>query len=212
MQALIVTIVLSLLMAVGLNAQTHYEEKMTTAFELWQDQKPEDAANLFERIAIGEEEKWLPYYYAAQVKIVESFPKSNRVKKEQLLKEAQSFLDKAIKRNGDEVELMILQAMLHTSRLTLDPSTYGMTLAPVISGIYAEASKKAPKNPRLVLSKAEWDMGSAAYFGESPTKYCPNLKAGLELFAEEDYTPTIAPSWGKDRLQFLLAQTCGSEN
>lgn len=212
MQALIFTIVLFLLTSMGLHAQSQYEEELSRAFELWQDQKPQEAANLFERIATAEGEKWLPFYYASQVKIVESFPITNRTKKEQLLKEAQGFLDKAIELEGDEVELMILQAMLHTSRLTIDPATYGMTLAPVISGIYAEASKKDPKNPRLVLSKTEWDMGSAAYYGEDPTKYCPELKAGLELFANEDHAPTIAPAWGKDRLQKLIAQTCKSEN
>lgn len=212
MQALIFTILLFLLTSVGLNAQNQYEEEMTKGLELWQDQKPQEAANLFERIATAEEEKWLPYYYASRVKIVESFPITNRAKKEQLLKEAQNLLDKARNLEGDEVEIMILQAMLHTSKLTIDPATYGMTLAPVISGIYAEASKKAPKNPRLVLSKTEWDMGSAAYYGEDPKKYCPNLKAGLALFENEDHAPTVGPTWGKDRLQKLIAQTCGSEN
>lgn len=208
MQTLIITLALSLLTAVGLNAQNRYEEEMTKAFELWQDQKPEEAANLFERIAAAGEENWLPFYYASQIKVVQSFPMTNRVKKEQLLKDAQNLLDKAKAKEGDEVELMILQAMLHTARLTIDPSTYGMKLSPVISGIYSEAAKLEPDNPRLVLSKTEWDMGSAAYFGEDPSKYCPQLQAGLELFGEEIKSPTVAPVWGKERLQMLIAQTC----
>jgi hypothetical protein len=212
MQAFIIAIVLSLFAAIGLNAQTQYEQEMTRALELWEDQKPEEAANLFERIAGAEAENWLPYYYASQIKIVESFPMTNRAQKEQMLKEAQNLLDKAKNRDADTVEIMILQAMLHTSRLIIDPSTYGMKLAPVISGIYTEASKLAPNNPRLFLSKTEWDMGTAAYYGEDPTKYCPTLEAGFVLFAEEDYAPTVAPTWGKDRLQKLIAQTCGSEN
>lgn len=212
MQAFIFTIVLFLLTSMGLKAQAQYEQELTRAFELWQDQKPQEAANLFERIATAEGEKWLPYYYASQVKIVESFPITNRAKKELLLNEAQDLLDKARNLEGDEVEIMILQAMLHTSKLTIDPATYGMTLAPVISGIYAEASKKAPKNPRLILSKTEWDMGSASYFGEDPKKYCPTLEAGLTLFTDEDQAPTVAPTWGKDRIEKLIARTCGSEN
>jgi hypothetical protein len=211
MQAFIITIALSLFTAIGLNAQTQYEQEMTRALELWEDQKPEEAANLFERIAGAEAENWLPYYYAAQIKIVESFPVTNRVQKEQMLTEAQNLLDKAKNRNADKVEIMILQAMLHTSRLTIDPSTYGMKLAPVISGIYTEASKIEPNNPRLFLSKTEWDMGTAAYYGEDPKKYCPTLEAGLELFAEEDHAPTIAPTWGEQRMKKLIEQTCNNK-
>ncbi|MGI0106535.1 hypothetical protein [Salinimicrobium sp. WS361] len=211
MQAFIITVALSLFTAIGLNAQTQYEQEMTRALELWEDQKPEEAANLFERIAGAEAENWLPYYYASQIKIVESFPVTNRAQKEKMLKEAQNLLDKAKNRNADKVEIMILQAMLHTSRLTIDPSTYGMKLAPVISGIYSEASKLDPDNPRLFLSKTEWDMGTAAYYGEDPTKYCPTLEAGLELFAEEDHAPTVAPAWGEERMKKLIEQTCNNK-
>ena len=199
MQAFFVTLVFSLFTAVGLNAQNQYEDEMIKAFELWQDQKPKEAADLFERIATTWEEKWLPYYYASYLKIEESFPMSNVAKKKELLKDAQHLLNNAKARNGDNVELMILQAMLHTATLTLDPAAFGMKLAPVISGIYDEASKKAPENPRLVLSKAEWDIGSATYFGEDPKKYCPQLKAGIELFAKENHSPTAAPAWGEER-------------
>lgn len=212
MQTFIITIVLFLCSSMGMKAQTHYEQELTTALELWQDQKPQEAAKLFEHIATAEGKKWLPYYYSSQIKIVESFDMTNRTKKEQLLREAQGLLNKAKELEADEVELMVLQAMLHTSRLTIDPDTYGMSLAPVITEIYAEAAKIAPENPRLVLSKTEWEIGSAPYYGEDPKIYCPDLKAGLALFENEDDAPTQAPTWGKERLQRLIAQTCDREN
>ena len=209
MQNLIVTLVLSFFLTAVGSAQTNYEQEMERAFELWQNEKPGEAANLFERIANAEAQNWLPYYYAAQVKIVQSFPMTDTAKKELLLKDAQNLLDKAKGLYGDEVELMILQAMLHTATLTIDPSVYAMKLSPLISGIYAEASKKAPENPRLALSRTEWDMGSARYFGEDPARYCPDLQSGLRLFEEEDHSPLVAPAWGEERLVRLIAQTCG---
>lgn len=211
MKAIIFYILTGLIAALGANAQSQYDSGMTRAFEHWRNQNPVEAANLFERIAKAENDQWLPYYYASQVKILQSFSMNNVALKEKLLNEAQQLLNEAKQNGGDKVELMILQAMLHTARLTIDPAVYGMKLSPVISGIYAEASKLAPENPRLVLSKTEWNMGSAQYFGEDPAKYCPELKAGLGLFENEDHSPTVAPAWGKERLQMLIAQTCQNE-
>ena len=208
MKVIIVSILLGLISAMSTQAQSRYDAGMTEAFELWRNEKPVEAANLFERIAKAEKENWLPYYYASQIKIVQSFPMTEAAKKEQLLNEAQQLLDEAQQQGGDEVELMVLQAMLHTARLTVDPAVYAMKLSPVITGLYTKASKIAPQNPRLALSKTEWNMGSAKYFGEDPVVYCPDLKAGLKLFENEERSPMVAPAWGKERLQMLIAQTC----
>lgn len=210
MQTLVLSLVLSLLTYINVTAQSTYDGEMSRAFELWQKNQSEEAANLFERIAFAEEENWLPFYYAAQVRIVRSFPMTNAVQKEQLLKDAQLMLDKAENLGGDEVELIVLQAMLHTATLTIDPSVYGMKLSPVISGLYAEATKISPENPRLLLSKAEWNMGTAKYFGENPSKFCPDLQASLRFFEEEDHSPLIAPAWGEERLHMLIAENCNN--
>ena len=211
MKTLFLYILLGLLSALSTKAQSRYEATMTEAFNYWSNDQPTEAANLFERIAEAEKENWLPYYYAAQVKIVQSFPMTDAAKKEQLLNRAQELLDEAKVQAADEVELLILQAMLHTARLTVDPATYAMQLSPVISGLYAEAAKLEPENPRLALSQTEWKMGSAQYFGEDPAKFCPDLKAGRRLFEKEQHAATAAPAWGKERLEMLIAKTCKTE-
>lgn len=195
------------------NAQSQYDTAMNQAFELWQMQKPVEAASLFERIAKAEEDEWLPYYYAAQVNIFESFSMTNKSRKKKQLKEAQDLLNQAATfSNGGNVEIDILQAMLHTSYLTMDPSVYGMKLSPVINTIYNEALKKAPANPRVVLSKAEWDMGSALFFGEDPKKYCDDLQTSLKLFGKTGSEEQFYPAWGKERVEMLIARTCGSNS
>ena len=211
MKAIIVYILLGLISAMSTQAQSPYDAGMTEAFELWRNEKPTEATNLFERIAKAENDNWLPYYYASQVKIVQSFPMTQPATKEQLLNEAQDLLDEAKEQGGDEVELLVLQAMLHTARLTIDPAVYAMKLSPVITGLYTKASEIAPDNPRLALSKTEWNIGSAKYFGEDPVIYCLDLKAALVLFDKENHSPMVAPAWGKERLQMLIAQTCEKE-
>ena len=56
-----------------INAQTNYEKGMQKAFELWGNNNPVEASNMFERIANAEPDNWLPPYYAAQINIVNSF-------------------------------------------------------------------------------------------------------------------------------------------
>ncbi|WP_373055974.1 hypothetical protein [Zunongwangia sp. H14] len=199
-----------LLIILQATAQTKYESGMEKAFGLWQNEQTTEAANLFERIAVAEKNKWIPYYYAAQIKIVESFDMADPVKKEQQLVQAQSLLD-AARANAarNNVELMVLQALLHTAYITLEPSVYGMKLSPVISNIYEEAAKIAPDNPRVVLSKAEWNMGAAKFFGKDPGEYCDDLKSSLKLFS--DFTPEekFWPEWGEDRAKQLIKANCG---
>ncbi|GAB2777216.1 hypothetical protein [Salinimicrobium soli] len=213
MKEFIHILIMSAFFAIAAHSQSQYDSGMEKAFELWQQGESTQAANMFERIAHAENEKWLPYYYSAQIKIVESFDMTDVAQKEQQLQEAQKLLDQARSIAGNEnVELMVLQAMLHTSYITLDPATYGMKLSPVITNLYATAAKQAPENPRVALSRAEWNMGSARFFGEDPAKHCPELKEALLLFEEQETSEAFAPSWGKGRTEMLIDQMCGEKN
>ena len=142
MEKIIVTILLGLLCSTLGTAQTEYEAKMTEALELWNQQKKAEAVDLFEEIARTEETNWLPYYYAAQVKVIDAFSIIDSAEKEEQLKEAQLLLDESMKLSEQgNVENQVLQAMLHTAYLTLDPMRYGAQLSPIITGIYENAAK-----------------------------------------------------------------------
>lgn len=210
MKELLYTCLMSLFMYLPAQAQAQYEQEMKEAFQLWENQQTSDAAQLFENIGSKTEDSWLPWYYAAQVKIVNSFEEADTAKKEDQLVQAQELLNKAKATAGEEnVEVMILQAMLLTSRLTIDPMKYGMTLAPMIEKIYQKAEALAPNNPRVILTSTEWKMGSASYYGEDPAIYCPGLEKALQLFAAQEASKDFAPSWGEERAKMLLARTCG---
>jgi hypothetical protein len=58
--------VLVLLFTLTITAQSKYEQGMAKAFELWQEKKLYNAANLLQRIATAENEQWLSDYYVAQ--------------------------------------------------------------------------------------------------------------------------------------------------
>ena len=212
MEKIIVTSMLGLLCSFTGKAQSQYESGMTQAFELWKQEKPEEAANQFERIARAEKENWIPFYYASQIRIIDAFSITDPVKKEKQLEKAQQLLDETIRYAGeDNVEPVVLQAMLHTGYITLDPQVYGMKLSAVVTELYRKAAEKHPENPRLALSQAEWNIGSARYFGEDPAQYCGQLEASLQLFREQEPSEPFAPQWGEDRARMLIASTCGQD-
>lgn len=166
-----------------------------------------DAANLFERIANAEPDNWLPYYYVAQVNTIISFGERDKDKLIQQLEKAQEFLDIAKSISPDNPELMIQQAMTHTAWIAYDGANYGMTLSPKVEALYAKAKAIDPMNPRVVLSKAEWDMGSARYFGKDTTPYCKDVELALELFTNFKPDGPFYPEWGKDRAE-AIRQNC----
>jgi len=188
-----------LLVGTTVIAQDQYTKGMQKAFELWGEGKTADASNLFERIASAEPDNWLPYYYTAQVNTVVSFGEKDEAKLTQQLEKAQEYTDLAKAISPDNAEIMVQQAMVHTAWVSFDGATYGMTLAPKVASIYAKAAEIDPNNPRVIFSKAEWDMGSAQYFGGDITPYCKDVERSIELFNNFKPESEFHPNWGKDR-------------
>lgn len=187
------------------SAQSNYEKGMQKAFELWRT-NPTEASNLFERIATAEKENWLPSYYAAQVLITQSFGEKDKAKLDAQLKKAQELINNATAISKNNPEIIVMQAMLYTAYVAYDGATYGMQLSPKIASLYAQASIIDPTNPRVVLNKAEWDMGSAQFFGQDTAPFCKDLESALELFANFKPESAFHPNWGKDRAVQALAQ------
>ena len=167
-------IIVTLLFSGLVSAQSNYEKGMQKAFELW-GSNPIEAANLFERIANAENDNWLPAYYAAQLNITSSFVEKDEQKLSAQLKKAQDLINDATAISQDNAEILVLQALLHTAWVAYDGATYGMTLSPKVVELYTKAKALAPDNPRVVYCNAEWNMGSARFFGQDVTPYCKDL-------------------------------------
>ena len=201
------SIVLALLLMTAAfgSAQNSYEKGMTKAFELWENEKTEEAVNLFERISNAEPEKWIPHYYIAQMNILKSW----RTKDESALKNqldiAQEHLNAASRmQQKDNPELMVLQAQLYTVWIAFDGMTYGMKYSAKVTELYNKAKLLDPQNPRVLLSKAEWEMGSAKYFGKDPTPYCEDVKKAIGLFDTYVVKGEFYPDWGREHAKNVL--------
>ncbi|PTM03616.1 MAG: hypothetical protein DA407_13845 [Bacteroidetes bacterium] len=185
-------------------AQTNYEKGMQMAFELW-GTSPTEASNLFERIAAVETNNWLPSYYAAQVLITQSFNEKDKDKLDSQLKKAQDLINDATAISKKNPEILVMQAMLHTAYVAYDGATYGMQLSPKVAALYAQAEQIDPTNPRVVLNKADWGIGSARFFGQDTAPFCKDLQRAKELFANFKPETPFHPNWGKERAEQALS-------
>ncbi len=200
-------VILFIAVSISASAQDRYTEGMSKAMQLWGEQKITEASNLFERIAMAEPDNWLPYYYASLVNTTASFGERDEAKLTQQLEKAKEFVDVAKNISPENPEILILEAMINTAWIAYDGETYGMTLSGKNTKLYNEAMQLAPNNPRVIFSKAEWDMGSARYFGKDTTPYCEDVQRALELFdATESKEVPFYPNWGEDRAKQVLAQ------
>lgn len=199
-----VIVLIAVLFAVNISAQSKYEKGMTKAFKLWEEKKEMQAAQLFERISKAEKDNWLPPYYAATIEIISSFGLKDEAKLNAKLTRAQEFLDDAKSNSPENPEIMITQALLNTAYIAFDGQKYGMTLSMKNTALYEKALKLAPENPRVVLSNAEWKMGSAKFFGQSTKPYCKEIKQAIELGKKEEKRQDFYPIFMLKRAEQVL--------
>ena len=194
MTKIIVTFVLFISSLIS--AQGKYEEGMGKAFSLWKDGKNSEASDMFERIAGAEKDKWLPNYYVALVNTTTAFQTKDKEKISALLGKAQTALDVELAKDQKNAELYVMQAMINTAWIVFDPMTNGMRLTGPNMELYAKAEALAPQNPRVVFSKAEFQIGGARYTGADTKPLCKEVERAIGLFATYKTELPFAPSWG----------------
>lgn len=197
---------LVLFIAGTVTAQSKYETGMQKAFGLWKENKTAEASAMFERIAAVEKDNWLPNYYVAFINTIEAFQTKDREKLSALLAKAQAAQDAATMLSENNPELMVSQCLIYTAWIVYDPMTNGMKYSAKAGELYAKALAIAPNNPRVVFSKAEFEMGGAAYFGQDTTPMCKEIERAVGLFATFKPETLFHPSWGGDRAHEKLKE------
>lgn len=195
---------IGLFFTLNVTSQSNYEKGMQQAFAFWEQGKTTEASQLFERIAAAEKENWLPPFYAATIEILGSFGIKDETILNAKLTKAQSLLDNATAVSENNPEILITQALLNTAFIAFDGQRYGMTMSGKNSQLYAKALQIAPKNPRVILGNAEWNMGAAQFFGQSTKPYCDEIKRAIELGKEEKIEIPFYPQFQVQRAEEVL--------
>ena len=199
----IITII-ALFVASLVTAQAQFEQGIGKALQTWKEGKPSEAVAQLERIASVEKTNWLPNYYIAFIYTTQAFGEKDKTKMESLLKSAQKAQDVCNELAMDNPEVLVLQAMIHTSWIVYYPMTYGQRLSGDVMYILNKAYKIAPENPRVVFQKASFEIGMAQYFGQDTKPMCAQIEKAIELFATFKPETALHPSWGLDRAQAEL--------
>lgn len=194
-----IIIIIALFISSLLSAQGQFEQGMGKAFQLWGEGKNSEASDMFERIASAEKSSWLPNYYVALVNTTSAFRTQDKNQINLLLAKAQNALDIEMAKDQNNAELYVMQAMINTAWIVYDPMTNGMKLSPKNMELYAKAEAIAPENPRVVFSKAEFQINGARYTGIDTKPLCVQIEKAIGLFATFKPETPFSPKWGLDR-------------
>lgn len=197
-------IIAAILVSTIATAQTNYEKGMQKAFELWQTNNWTEAEQLFERIAAAELNEWLPSYYVAQMNSLKSWEEKDMAKVKAQLDKAQEYLNIAMSISKNNPDLLVMQAQIYTNWIVTDGMTYGMKYSAKVKELYTEAYALAPNNPMVVFCNADWNMGSALYFGQDTKLFCKDIERAIELFANFKPESPFHPNWGIERAKQQL--------
>src|SRR5690606_25203382 len=197
-------IIAAILVSTIATAQTDYEKGMQKAFELWQANNWTEAEQLFERIAAAELNEWLPSYYVAQMNSLKSWEEKDMTKVKAQLDKAQDYLNIAMSISKNNPDLLVMQAQIYTNWIVTDGMTYGMKYSAKVKELYTEAYALAPNNPMVVFCNADWNMGSALYFGQDTKLFCKDIERAIELFANFKPESPFHPNWGIERAKQQL--------
>ena len=181
------------------SAQGQFEQGMGKAFGLWAAGKNTEASDQFERIASAEKTSWLPNYYVALVNTTAAFGTQDKDKMNLLLSKAQNALDIEMIKDENNAELYVMQAMINTAWIVFDPMTNGMKLSAETMELYLKAEALAPNNPRVIFSKAEFQIGGAKWTGIDTKPLCAQIEKAIGLFATFKPETPFSPKWGLDR-------------
>lgn len=159
----------------------------------------QNVANRFERIANAEPKEWLPLYYTAfsyanMVWLMKPGPETDEV-----LNKAQGFLDKAMEmKKADQSELWVLQGMIYSGRIGVDPQVRSMEFGPKSGMAVSKAKTINENNPRAWYMSAQNLLFTPKQFGGGKDKAIPMYETALQKF--DSFTPEseLHPTWGRE--------------
>jgi hypothetical protein len=175
---------------------------MLAAIEsLDQDSEPAEfveIANRFERIAMAEKSRWLPYYYASYALVVTSYDEKDMSQRDLTLDRAQELLDQAMELEPGESELHVLQAFLYPSRILVDPMGRGATYMGKAFESLETAKKLNPDNPRIYFLEGVNKLNLPPSMGGGAEEGRKLLETALEKYEAFRSDNPLWPGWGED--------------
>ena len=202
-----VLVIVSLLVATVVNAQSKYEDAITNGLtQMKVAQTASDLTNvssLFERIGDAEKTQWLPYYYAA-LSIYRSAWMDKTVDKDKVADKCKDLIGKAqaIENNAD-LYCMVQQAAV--LQLMVDPMSRWQTYGALAKDALASATKADPTNPRIYYLQGMTAYNTPEAYGGGKALAKPLFQKSVDLFKTYIPAKPFYPTWGKEEAEKMLA-------
>jgi hypothetical protein len=208
---LLAVCILSLYMDV--NAQGYTAQMQNSVDELNKATTIDDYHKLgsdFSRIASGNKNEWLPYYYAAYCYAkIGWLHQYNPEKIEPFADQAAIQIDKALRLVEAEAakkplsEVYCVLSMINRARVFVNPVTQGSKYGPLAYNYAQKALEVNIDNPRAMYLDA-WDKYNAPVaFGGDKKKARELLEKAILVLGGESPTD-LNPHWGKEDCETLL--------
>lgn len=162
------------------------------------------AAN-FERIGDAEKSLWLPYYYSAYCHVMCAFIKGDPASNDGFADKADLALAKAEALEKNNSEISLLNAMITSSRMLVNPMARWMELGPKIQQYSQQAMTQDPTNPRPHWFTGVSLKNTPEQFGGGCGTAKPELQKAMELFNTFKPASELHPNWGKQVCESDLA-------
>lgn len=188
----------------------NYNTAMQEGMNKWHNEKPNEAIAIFERVANAEQNEWLPDYYVGLINTLQAFKTKDEKIGNENLKSAEKAIDQAFLKTDDNAELLVLKALWYTAKIAQNPMANGQKYMATVNKIYAKAEALEPDNPRVKLQKAQFEMGSAQFFGKPIEPMCKEIETAISLFEKFKNDEPFYPDWGKKQAEELVKK-CNSK-
>lgn len=187
--------------------QKAYEEKLVSSLAALQSAKTysemQEQSNSIERIAKMASQDWIPNYYAAYSLVLSSYQLEEDDIDDQLDK-AQVYLDKCLEIDKSIADVHVLQAWLHSARISVSPMMRGMRYSSKSNNSLEVAEKLEPNNPRIYYMKGQNLYYRPAMFGGGAEAAMPAYEKAAKLFASYKKPSPLWPSWGEKINEAML--------
>jgi hypothetical protein len=204
------SVFLSLLFLTVAIADEKYEKEIKKNLGKLDDCKtPNDfirLANTFERIAVAEKDKWLPYYYSAFVYVLASYSDSSKARKDIYLDKSVEFISIADSLNPNNSEIYTLNGMIAQARMQVDPMSRWQKYGAESDRNFTKAIEIDTLNPRPEYLIGLGIFYTPKQFGGGSTAAKPILEKSLAKFEKFIPLNEIMPNWGKEQVINCLKQ------
>lgn len=207
---LVLSVILSLLFVFSGYSDDKFEKTMKKNLEKIETAQSADdyikIANNFERIALAEKDKWLPYYYSAFLYTLATYSDSSATRKDVYLDRADAFINNADSLEPNHSEIYTLMGMIAQTRMQVDPMNRWMKYGPEADRLFKKAIAADSLNPR-----PEYLIGTGLFytpkqFGGGPMVAKPALEKSLEKYNAFVPVNELMPNWGREMVEQILGQ------